>query len=215
MVPWPVGVVDIVYAARGDAVERARAAAADGYAHIDPLLDVDPATLALPVGCPTAFPKPVDAWCSTPAPNADIDGSWDRAVRWWRAAPHALLEPHAGSVVNSLDAVRAFRKEVPGVRLLVDTGHVANWGGDPCELLDLADHIQLRQGRPGNTQVHVDDTSGVVDFDAVFARLDALNYQGKLSVEYFDLPERGWPLEDPEGWARDLLARLRVAGPNG
>jgi sugar phosphate isomerase/epimerase len=208
-VRWSLGVVDIVYAARGDVVARAAAAAADGYAHIDPLLGTDPAPLALPIGCPTAFPKPVDAWCSTPAPTADIDGSWDRAVRWWRAAPHALLEPHANAVVNSVETVLAFRNEVPGVRLLVDTGHVASWGGDPCELLDLADHIQLRQGRPGQTQVHVDDPGGVVDFDAVFARLTALEYRGLLSVEYFDLPEHGWPLEDPEGWARDLAAALR------
>jgi sugar phosphate isomerase/epimerase len=208
-VRWPLGVVDIVYAARGDVVVRAEAAARDGYAHIDPLLGTDPATLALPIGCPTAFPKPADTWCSTPAPNADLAGSWDRAVRWWRAAPRALLEPHANAVVNSCETVRAFRAEVPGVRLLVDTGHVASWGGDPCELLDLADHIQLRQGCPGRTQVHVDDPAGVVDFDAVFARLDVIGYEGRLSVEYFDLPEHGWPLDDPETWARDLAAAVR------
>src|SRR5206468_1818858 len=106
------------------------------------------------------------------------DGAWDRAVRWWRAAPHALLEPWAGAVVNSLQQVRAFRREVPGVRLLVDTGHVADWGGDPCDLLHLADHVQLRQGAPGRTQLHVDDASGVVDFNAVFRRLDAVDYHG-------------------------------------
>ena len=78
----PLGVVDIVYASRGDIVERAKVARADGYAHIDPLLGTYPATLALPVGCPTSFPKPVDTWCSTPAPSADIEGSWERAVRW-------------------------------------------------------------------------------------------------------------------------------------
>jgi sugar phosphate isomerase/epimerase len=205
---WPLGVVDIVYAARGDVVARAKAAQADGFAHIDPLLGTDPASLALPIGCPTAYPKPVDTWCSTPAPNADIDGSWDRAVRWWRAAPHALLEPHAGAVVCSAETVRAFRDAVPGVRLLVDTGHVANWGGDPIELLDLADHVQLRQGRPGHAQLHVDDPSGVVDFAAVFAQLQAVDYDGRLSVEYFDLPEHGWPLADPEGWARDLASAL-------
>ena len=44
--------------------------------------------LALPIGCPTAFPKPVDTWCSTPAPSA-LDGPWERAVRWWRGAPGA------------------------------------------------------------------------------------------------------------------------------
>ena len=202
-----------MYARRGDIVERARAAADDGYAHIDPLVGTDPATLALPIGCPTAFPKPRDEWCSTPAPSAQLAGAWERAVRWWRAAPHALLEPWAGAVVHSLETIRAFRAEVGDVRLLVDTGHVADWGGDPCELLDLADHIQLRQGKPGHTQVHVDDPSGVVDFEAVFARLERLDYRGKISVEYFDLPDTGWPLEAPEQWARDLADRLRGTRP--
>ena len=205
----PLGVVDIVYARRGDVPERALAAQADGFEHIDPLLGTDPASLALPIGCPTAFPKPQPGWCAAPAPPAG-DGMWERAVRWWKAAPGALLEPWAGAVVNSADAVRAFRAEVPSLRLLVDTGHVADWGGDPCELLELADHVQLRQGKPGHTQVHVDDPSGVVDFAAVLGRLDALDYRGRLSIEYFDLPENGWPLEDPEQCARDLAARIRA-----
>ena len=206
---WPLGVVDIVYARRGDVPARASAARADGYEHIDPLVGSDERALALPVGCPTAFPKPQPGWCATPAP-ATGDGMWERAVRWWKAAPGALLEPWAGAVVNSADAVRAFRAEVPGVRLLVDTGHVADWGGDPCELLDLADHVQVRQGKPGHTQVHVDDPAGVVDFAAVLARLEQLDYRGRLSVEYFDLPDNGWPLADPEAWAADLAARLRL-----
>jgi sugar phosphate isomerase/epimerase len=54
----------------------------------------------------------------------------------------------------------------------------------------------------------VDDPRGVVDFAAVFSRLDALDYSGKFSVEYFDLPDQGWGLEDPRGWAVDLLASL-------
>ena len=205
---WPLGVVDVVYARRGDAAERALAARADGYAHIDPLVETDPELLALPIGCPTAFPKPVDTWCSTPAPSAQLDGAWERAVRWWRAAPHALMEPWAGAVVNSIDSVRAFRAEVGDIRLLVDTGHVADWGGDPCELLELADHVQLRQGMRGSTQLYVDDPRGTVDFRAVLDRLNALDYRGLLSVEYFDLPENGWPLDDPEAWARDLAARV-------
>lgn len=205
----PLGVVDIVYAARGDVIERARAAARDGFTHIDPMLSTDPARLALPIGCPTAFPKPVDTWCATPAP-VNRDDMWDRAVRWWRAAPRALLEPWAGAVVCSRETIDAFRAEVPGVRLLVDTGHVADWGEDPCELLDLADHIQLRQGAPGSTQVHVDDDAGAVDFAAVLARLDQIDYRGKLSIEYFDLPDAGWPLADPEQWARDLAAHVRA-----
>ena len=76
-------------------------------------------------------------------------------------------------------------------------------------MLEYADHVQLRQGRPGATQVHVDDPTGVVDFAAVVARLDALDYRGRLSVEYFDLPDHGWPLDDPVQWATDLAARVR------
>jgi sugar phosphate isomerase/epimerase len=205
---WPLGVVDVVYARRGDVAARAAAARADGFSHIDPLLGTDTATLALPIGCPTSFPKPADTWCSTPAPR-DGEGAWERAVRWWRATPQGLLEPWAGSVVNSSEKLRAFRSEVPGLRLLVDTGHVADWGGDPCELLEFADHVQLRQASKGHTQQHVDDPAGAVDFAAVLDRLETLDYRGRLSVEYFDLPDEGWPLDDPEQWARDLATYLR------
>jgi len=203
-----LGVVDVTYAAVGDVYARAEAARADGFAHIDPALGTDEGRLALPIGCPTSFPKPAATWCTTPAPAASFDNAWERAVRWWRAAPAALLEPWAGACVNSRASIDAFRAEVPGVRLLVDTGHVADWGEDPCALLDLAGHVQLRQGKPGQTQLHVDDASGVVDFAAVFRRLDALDYRGKISIEYFDLPELGWPLADPVQWARDLAARV-------
>jgi sugar phosphate isomerase/epimerase len=203
----PIGVVEVVYGSDGDAPSRSRLAAADGFAHIDVMVDVDPATLALPVGCPTAFPKPQARWCATPAP-IDRDGMWERCVRWFRAAPGALLEPWAGAVVHSRETCAAMMAEVPGLRLLVDTGHVADWGGDPLELLPYADHVQLRQGAPGRTQLHVDDPDGVVDFGAVLAALDARGYEGRLSVEYFDLPEQGWSLADPRAWARDLARSL-------
>ena len=200
----PLGVVDIVYAPRPVDV-RAELAVADGFEHIDVLVDVDPASLPLPVGCPTAFPKPRAGWCATPAPRPGA-GVWERTVEWFRAAPGALLEPWAGAVVDSTDACRAFLDEVPEQRLLVDTGHVADWGGDPLDLLPYADHVQLRQGRPGAAQLHIDDPTGVVDFAAVVGRVRELDYRGRLSVEYFDLPELGWPLTDPRTWACNLAA---------
>jgi sugar phosphate isomerase/epimerase len=203
----PLGVVDIVYAP-SPVHARAALAVEDGFEHIDVLVDVDATTLPLPVGCPTAFPKPRPGWCSTPA-SRDAPGAWERTAELFRAAPGALLEPWAGAVVHSADGCRAMMAEVPGLRLLVDTGHVADWGGDPLELLPHAGHVQLRQGRPGAAQVHVDDPSGVVDFGAVIRRLDELDYRGRLSVEYFDLPDLGWPLEDPRGWALDLAAQVR------
>ena len=204
----PIGVVDIVYGNVPDVAVRSALARTDGFDHIDPLVSVDSSTLMLPVGCPTAFPKPVAQWCSTPAPPA-ADGMWERCVEWFRAAPGALLEPWAGAVVHSAETCRAMMAEVPGLRLLVDTGHVADWGEDPIELLACADHVQLRQGAPGSAQLHVDDPGGVVDFIAVLAELDRLGYRGKLSVEYFDLPDHGWALADPRAWARDLAQQVR------
>jgi sugar phosphate isomerase/epimerase len=49
----------------------------------------------------------------------------------------------------------------------------------------------------------------VVDFAAVLRRLDELEYTGILSVEYYDVPDWGWPLEDPVGWVTDLAAHVR------
>ena len=142
---YPLGVLDLVFRP-ADPLESARRAAEHGFEHLDVLVDVDPTTLALPVGCPTAFPKPQPRWCSTPAP-ADGDGRWDQTVRWFRAAPGALLEPGAGATVHSIETVRAIQAEVPGLRLLVDTGHVADWGGDPIELLEHADHVETLDPR--------------------------------------------------------------------
>ena len=226
---WDLGVVDTVYG-RGDGVmARSVSALADGFAHIDPLLVdpllvdpllVDPLVgdpmlghtrdLALPIGCPTSYPKPQATWCATPAPprGDDPDSAWQRTLRWWRAAPEALLEPWAGGSVATIEDVFALRREIPQLRLCVDTGHVADVGGNIEEFLSLADHVQLRQGCVGNTQLHVDDSAGTIDFDEVLNTLDRIGYRGRLSIEYFDLPERGWGLEDPRGWALDLAHRI-------
>jgi len=200
-----------VYARWPTIEARAERARDDGFEHIDPLVGTDPDSLVLPIGCPTAFPRTQAGWCSTPAP-ADGPGRWEKTVERFRAAPGCLMEPWAGSVVGSTERVLAMLDEVPGLELLVDTGHVADWGGDPLELLPYARHVQLRQGTAGSTQLHVDDPRGRVDFDGVVARLQVLGFTGKCSVEYFDLPEQGWPLDDPRAWALDLAGRLRGTG---
>ena len=207
--PFGLGVVDVVYARLGAVEERARLARDDGFDHIDPLVGTDPDALVLPIGCPTAFPRPQAGWCTTPA-AADAPGRWDKTVARFRAAPGCLMEPWAGSVVGSNERVLAMLDAVPGLQLLVDTGHVADWGGDPFELLPFAAHVQLRQAMAGSTQLHVDDRRGTVDFAAVVDCLERLGYDGLCSVEYFDLPEQGWTLDDPRAYAVDLAAYLRT-----
>jgi len=203
---FPVGITSVTFT--DASIERRAERARDlGFDFIDVPDDVDPASLALPVGC-TVVMTPRPGWCWSPA-LPEGPGRWEKNVARFRAAPGAMVEPYAKATVNSREKIEALQAEIPGIRFLIDTGHVADWGEDPVDLVEFADHIQLRQGAPGRAQLHVDDPDGVVDFAAVLARLDALDYQGGLAVEYFDLPEHGWPLEDPIGWSVDLAARVR------
>jgi sugar phosphate isomerase/epimerase len=204
---YELGVVAIAFAPLRAAEASVRARQL-GFDFIDPPVDTDPSTLALPVGCPMSDPDPVPAWAYSPAQPAG-PGRWEATAERFRAAPGCLLEPWAGACVNSLETMRAMAGEVPGLRFVVDTGHVADWGGDPVELLELASHVQLRQGKPGQCQVHVHDPAGTVDFAAVIRRLDQIGYRGRLSVEYFSLPEVGYHLDDPEGWSVDLANHVR------
>jgi sugar phosphate isomerase/epimerase len=204
---YPLGVACFVFGETPptDASAQARDL---GFEFFDPPFGTDADTLALPVGCPVSDPLPVAAWSFTPAPR-DGPGKWDETVARFRAAPGSLMEPWAGGTVNSVEKMRAIAEEVPGLRFLVDTGHVAAWGGDPVEAVGLASHVQFRQGKAGETQLHVDDADGAVDFDSVIRRLDDRGYDGKIAVEYFSLPQYGLGLDDPVGWAVDLAARVR------
>lgn len=204
--PWPLGVVDVVFAP-APLVDAASTARRLGFEHIDISGDWD-GPLDLPVGDRMSFPSP-QPHRSCPAPP-DEPGMWDRAVRAYRRCPGARIEPWGGSILGSVERARAMLAEVPGLELLVDTGHVASWGEDPCELLDAAGHVQLRQARFGQVQAPADD--GDVDFRRLLRRLEQVGYRGLLSVEYFDLPDRGWPLSDPVGHAVALAALVRALG---
>jgi sugar phosphate isomerase/epimerase len=204
---YPLGVVAAAWGIYADQAVASQEAAKLGFDHIDVTPDIDPATLALPVGYLVTYPDPIPG-CISPPPFVG-DKTWDETVAAYRAVPGALMEPLARGVVNSLETVQAMADAVPGLQFCIDTGHVADWGGDPLDLLPYASNVQLRQGKPGQTQVHIDDPSGVVDFAAVLRRLDELEYAGILSVEYYDVPDWGWPLENPVRWVTDLAAHVR------
>ena len=55
MSAYPLGVVDVVFWPDPAEVSAQRAREL-GFAHIDVLVDVDPESIVLPIGCPTAFP---------------------------------------------------------------------------------------------------------------------------------------------------------------
>lgn len=198
---FPLGIVYVTFGSipLPDAAQRAREL---GFDHID-IPDAWQGELALRVGdrISAGAPRP---GCSCPALPPGT-GNWERMVRAYTRTPGALLEPWAGSIVGSIAATRAMLDEVPGLRLLVDTGHVACWGEDPVDLLPFAGHVQLRQASRGVNQA----LTGDVDFARVIARLHELAYAGLLSIEYFDLPHLGWPLADPLGHALALAQQIR------
>jgi sugar phosphate isomerase/epimerase len=205
----PLGIVHV--ALRPEPLPEASARAkALGFSHIDIAVDSVGQECALPIG-EVCSPREPRAGCTWLAPRLRDEGSFDFTVRRLREHPGARLEVGPESVAGSVAMARALVDAVPGLRLCVDTGHVTTWGEDPIDLLDVAGHVQLRQAAPGLPQLHVDDPRGAVDFAAVLGRLDALGYDGLVSVEYFDLPELGWPLDDdPVEWCVDLANYVRA-----
>lgn len=209
--PYPLGVVAVTFGA-APLVESAQRAAALGFDHIDigdrgrAPDDALPA-MALPVGdriCSSGFRRGETSM----APPLRSRDSFDEAVATLRLHPGARVETVPGSVAGSVERARALVEAVPGLRLTVDTGHVATWGEDPIDLLGWAAHVQLRQAAHGRPQLHPDE-DGDVDFDAVVRALRRVGYEGLLSVEYFDLPSYGWPLADPVGHAVALARCVR------
>jgi hypothetical protein len=203
----PLGIVSVAFrpAPLAEAAERARVL---GFSHIDTSVDFMDEVVALPIGdvCTPRVPR---AGCTWLAPLLRDEASFDFTVRRLRDHPGTRLEVGPGSVAGSVAMTRALADAVPGLRLCVDTGHVAAWGEDPIDLLDLAAVVQLRQAAPGLPQLPVDDPRGGVDCRAGLPRLGDLDFDGLVSVEYFNLPELGWPLDDPVGLCVDLAAHVR------
>lgn len=199
---WPLGVCELAW--RGvPRAERARQARAAGFDHLDLVSPLDPEDeLALPVGVVLGS-GPHDGW-AWPAPRPNV--ATGRAIAALRRAKRPRIEPWAGSLFGSDAAVADLLEQVPELRLVVDVGHVAQWGGDPLRFLEHADLVQLRQGARGRGQLP--PAEGDVDFAALLGRLRAIGYDGRLTIEYFDLPRAGWPLEDPFGACVALAAHI-------
>ena len=199
--PWPLGVVSVVYGTM-PLREAAQLAKQQGFEHIDISGDAPP-DLALPVGDRFAM-RPTPGFSAGPASAGQR--SFEQAVADFAGAPGCRIEPWAGSVIGSNKTTLEILERLPGLTLLLDVGHVTAWGGDVIELLPHAGHVQLRQARLGETQAR----DGDVDFGAILSELERIGYQGRLSVEYFDLPDLGWPFYDPLGAALDTAAQIRA-----
>jgi Xylose isomerase-like TIM barrel len=197
-------------------VRTAAARAADlGFDHLDAsvggleeLSTEARAALPVPIGDRIGgFVMHPDSTCMALSERRGED-KFDETVERFRSCPGARLEPGPRSAASSIERVEAIVAAVPGLRLTLDTGHVAAWGEDPIRLLRYAGHVQFRQAAEGRPQLYPDE-DGDVDFAAVIAELDRLDYRGLISIEYFDLPDYGWPLDDPVGHCVALADHVR------
>jgi len=210
-----VGIVAVAFGSL-DVRAAAHQAAELGFDHLDAgigsigALDDDAlAALPVPIGDRISGFEVVDG-CTAMAPvERRSEDRFDEAVEQFRRHPGARLEPGPNTAASSTERVEALVAAVPGLRLTLDTGHVATWGEDPVPLLRHAAHVQFRQAAKGRPQLHPDE-GGDVDFAAVLAELDRLGYDGLVSIEYFDLPDYGWPLDDPVGHSVALAAHVRA-----
>jgi sugar phosphate isomerase/epimerase len=129
------------------------------------------------------------------------------------------LEPFHLSLVNSIDAMLRFLKEVdcPAVQANIDVSHLALAGEAP-------DRIRLLQGKA--IHVHLSDCDGkvhgdlppgrgVVDFPAYLAEIAALKMGGAISIELEYSPKP----DQIEQWVREAYEAtdrlLRSAGLRG
>src|SRR5215831_19580911 len=141
MTRYPVGVAAVVFGRIGVQEAAARAASL-GFEHIDTsdtavesLDDEERAQLALPVGELLSGPDVRPNCTAMALYERRGEDRFDEAVELFTRNPGARLEPGPRSVADSVAKIDALVAAVPGLRLTVDTGHVASWGEDPVRLL--------------------------------------------------------------------------------
>jgi len=210
-----IGIVGVAFGEMPLA-EMAQRSADLGFDHLDAAVhlvdgldDESLAALAVPIADRISGFEPVDG-CTFVAPfERRGEDRFDETVALMRAHPTVRLEPGPRTSAGSIEKIEALVAAVPDLRFTIDTGHVATWGEDPVKVLRYAEHVQLRQAAKGDPQRHADD-GGDVDFAAVLGELDRLDYPGTISIEYFDLADMGWPLDDPVGHSVALAAHVRA-----
>ncbi|HLM16264.1 MAG TPA: hypothetical protein VK549_00495, partial [Acidimicrobiia bacterium] len=130
----PIGIVGIAFGAL-PLDEMASRSAALGFDHLDApvhllegLDDESIAALAVPIADRISGFELVDG-CTFVAPyERRGEDRFDETVALMRAHPTVRLEPGPRTSAGSVEKIEALVAAVPGLRLTVDTGHVATWG---------------------------------------------------------------------------------------
>jgi sugar phosphate isomerase/epimerase len=110
------------------------------------------------------------------------------AVRVEQARARGLrlsVEPHHGSIVETVASTARMVDAVPGLELTLDYGHFTVQGIADEEIEPLLAHarmLHLRPGREGLVQTRMTDNT--IDFGRMVDRLDELGFTGWLALEF-------------------------------
>ena len=117
------------------------------------------------------------------------------------------FEPHANSVAETYEAMRAFLREVPGLQVTYDPSHFVKMGWEVREsefLFERTGNVHLRDAVLGELQAP--PGKGGVDFGWVVGKLKEYGYEGTASIEYF--PDDGRDVIPDTLRLRELLEGL-------
>ncbi|HEX8325677.1 MAG TPA: sugar phosphate isomerase/epimerase [Tepidisphaeraceae bacterium] len=103
------------------------------------------------------------------------------------------VEPEPGLLIQSAEEYRQFKAmyfaDEPLIRMNCDIGHLFCVGDDPAAVIrqmpqEIA-HVHLEDIGEDHVHQHLTPGQGVIDFPAIFAALDAIDYGGWVTVELY------------------------------
>lgn len=142
---------------------------------------------------------------------AVYESAW-RVEQCAKAGIQYAIEPHLGSICESVSSTLSFLEDVPGLSLTLDYGHFIYQGIETEQvhpLLPHASHLHARGGARGRLQTAVSENA--IRFDSIMENLTALHYAGHIALEYVWVDWEGCNRVDNVAETillRDLLQQL-------
>jgi sugar phosphate isomerase/epimerase len=103
------------------------------------------------------------------------------------------IEPEPGLLIQTSDEFSQFKKTYfpnnPTIRMNCDVGHLFCVGEDPAGVIrqmpgEIA-HVHLEDIGENHVHQHLTPGKGAIDFRAIFAALNEINYAGWVTVELY------------------------------
>jgi sugar phosphate isomerase/epimerase len=101
-------------------------------------------------------------------------------------------EPHAESVMGTLEHCKRMLDDVPGLKVSLDYSHFMPQGHDIADvhfLIPYAGHVHARQANRDRVQCRYEE--GILDFEAIIKELVRQGYRGNIALEYVCVNYRG------------------------